>query len=68
MWSSFWGPLYPTEQATYEAIRAAVQRCPYHIVHYAGHGTYEKQSSEKSYLSLWEQEGKKGTITLFLYK
>lgn len=52
----------PTEEATYEIVRSTLQRCQYHIIHYAGHGTYEKQSSEKSYISLWEQEGKQGDI------
>ena len=52
----------PTEQATYETVRTELQKCRYHIVHYAGHGTYDRQSPEKSHLSFWEKPNRGGIV------
>jgi DNA-binding response OmpR family regulator len=52
----------PTEQATYQTVRNELQKCRYHIVHYAGHGTYDRQSPEKGYLSFWEKPNRQGDV------
>jgi DNA-binding response OmpR family regulator/CHAT domain-containing protein len=52
----------PTERATYEAVRNELQKCKYHIVHYAGHASYDRQSPEKSYLAFWEKPGRQGSV------
>jgi DNA-binding response OmpR family regulator len=52
----------PTERATYETVRKELRKCKYHIVHYAGHGTYDRQSPEKSYLSFWEKPNRQGAV------
>jgi DNA-binding response OmpR family regulator len=52
----------PTKRATYETVRKALHKCEYHIVHYAGHGTYDKWSSENSYLSFWEKGNRRGAV------
>ena len=52
----------PTEEATYETVKKELQRCKYHIVHYAGHGTYNNSSPERSYLSFWEGRYLQGPI------
>ena len=51
-----------TGRATYKAMREELQKCKYHIFHYAGHGTYDRQSPEKSYLSFWEEQDCQGTV------
>jgi len=52
----------PTRRATYKAVREELQKCKYHIFHYAGHGTYDKQSPEKSHLSFWEKQNSRGDV------
>lgn len=52
----------PTEQATYETVRRELQKCGYHIVHYAGHGSYDSQSPERSSLSFWEKPEREGAV------
>jgi len=52
----------PTERATYETVRKELKKCKYHILHYAGHGTYDEQSSEKSSLSFWEKPDGQGDV------
>jgi len=54
--------IIPTEQATYETVRKELKKCKYHIIHYAGHGTYDRQSPEKSYLSFWEKPDCQGAV------
>lgn len=51
-----------SEVATYENIRRILKESKYHIVHYAGHGTYDRQSPEQSYLSFWEKENCQGSV------
>jgi CHAT domain len=51
--------LYPTARASYDDIRDLLERCSYHIVHYAGHGYHEPGNGEQSGLFFWsEREGK----------
>ncbi len=57
-----WIKALPTAEATYEKVRKELQKCEYHIVHYAGHGYYDKQSSEKSCLYFWEKPNRQGKI------
>ena len=52
----------PTERATYETVRNELQKCKYHIVHYAGHAAYDRQSPERSYLAFWERPGRRGAV------
>jgi hypothetical protein len=52
----------PTAQATYKTVRKELQECKYHIFHYAGHGTYDRQSPEKSCLSFWEKPHHQGVV------
>jgi DNA-binding response OmpR family regulator len=52
----------PTEKATYKAIQKALKKCRYHVVHYAGHGTYDERSPEKSYLSFWKKINRQGGL------
>ena len=52
--------MLPTEQATYETVKHKLKSCPYHIVHYAGHGTYDPESPEQSYLQFWENSNRQG--------
>ncbi|MBE7551851.1 MAG: response regulator [Anaerolineales bacterium] len=54
--------MIPTKRATYENVRDTLQKCKYHIVHYAGHGTFDKQSPENSYLSFWEKGNRRGIV------
>lgn len=52
----------PTKRATYETVRKELKKCQYHILHYAGHGTYNEQSSERSSLSFWEKPDSQGDV------
>lgn len=52
----------PTDGATCTAVREELQKCRYHIFHYAGHAAYDGQSPEKSYLAFWEQPDRQGTV------
>lgn len=51
-----------TPEATYETVRHELQGCKYHIVHYAGHGDFDRQSSEKSSLFFWEKPHRQGDV------
>jgi DNA-binding response OmpR family regulator len=51
-----------TEHATYEVVREELRKREYHVFHYAGHGTYDERSPEKSCLSFWEKENRQGDV------
>jgi two-component system alkaline phosphatase synthesis response regulator PhoP len=51
-----------TQDATYKAVSQELHNCKYHIVHYAGHGSYDKDSPEKSSLYFWEKENCDGEV------
>lgn len=51
-----------TNQASYDVVRKTLRRCKYHIIHYAGHGSYDENSPEKSYLSFWERPNQEGSV------
>ena len=52
----------PSIEATYDMVRKEVRKCPYHILHYAGHGLYDRQSPEKSSLFFWEHPNCQGGV------
>jgi DNA-binding response OmpR family regulator len=54
--------MIPTTQATYEHVRNILKRCKYHIIHYAGHGDYDPNLPEKSYLSFWGKRNRRGNL------
>jgi CheY-like chemotaxis protein len=51
-----------TQEATYNNVLRELSNCKYHIVHYAGHSFYNKQSPEKSYLPFWEDKNFQGRV------
>jgi len=52
----------PSERATYQRVRRELERCQYHIIHYAGHGSYDRVSPEKSSLLFWQKEYWRGKV------
>ena len=54
--------MIPTSRATYDTVREELRGCQYHIVHYAGHGIYDRRSSEKSSLLFWEGRDCQGEV------
>jgi CHAT domain-containing protein/FixJ family two-component response regulator len=54
--------IIPTEQATYNRVRKEIGKPNYDIIHYAGHGQFEKDSPEQSKLYFWSKENKQGSI------
>lgn len=53
----------PTEKATFDLVKQRLHECPYHILHYAGHGSYRERSPEQSYLQFWSEENRQGEVT-----
>lgn len=51
-----------THEATAERITQVLRHCPYHIIHYAGHGIHHASSPEKSALFFWEKTDKGGDV------
>ena len=51
-----------TEKATLQAVKMLLKSSKYHIIHYAGHGSYDETSPEKSALYFWEKEEKGGDV------
>lgn len=49
-----------TEEATYDNVRAALENCQYHIVHYAGHGFHNKKYHDESGLVFWNKPNRSG--------
>jgi len=54
--------ILPTAEATSEVARRELAGCHYHIVHYAGHGHYDRDSAERSSLFFWEKPHRKGKV------
>ncbi|MBM3299948.1 MAG: CHAT domain-containing protein [Deltaproteobacteria bacterium] len=54
--------LIPTNEATYATVRNELRQCPYHIVHYVGHGLFEENSPEQSSLFFWEGQNRSGNV------
>jgi CHAT domain-containing protein len=54
--------LITTDEATYFTIREKLRQCPYHIVHYIGHGLFEENSPEQSSLFFWEGPNRSGAV------
>ncbi len=52
----------PTAEATSQVVRKELQKCRYHIVHYTGHGVFDRQSPEKSSLFFWEKPNRRGDV------
>jgi CheY-like chemotaxis protein len=51
-----------TDKATYTTVRHELRQCPYHIVHYVGHGLFEENSPEQSSLFFWEGPNRSGNV------
>jgi CheY-like chemotaxis protein len=54
--------LIPTNRATYAAVRQELRQCPYHIIHYVGHGLFEENSPEQSSLFFWEGQNRSRSV------
>jgi len=54
--------LIPTAKATCAMVRHELKQCPYHIVHYVGHGLFEENSPEQSSLFFWEGQNRSGDV------
>ncbi|MCP4346831.1 MAG: CHAT domain-containing protein [Desulfobacterales bacterium] len=54
--------MIPTQEATYEAVRKELKNCNYHIIHYAGHGRYDRNSPEKSSIFFWKETNLQGGV------
>lgn len=52
----------PSEKATTELVMSTLKKCPYHILHYSGHGGYKEVAPEKSYLQFWSDENCQGDV------
>ncbi len=52
----------PTERATFDLVTDKLKECRYHILHYAGHGSYREQRPENSYLQFWSGENRQGEV------
>ena len=52
----------PTERATFDLVTDKLKECRYHILHYAGHGSYRELSPEQSYLQFWSEENHRGEV------
>ena len=51
-----------TEEATYDEVVTRLQRCHYHIVHYAGHGGHDRRNPDQSSLFFWEKPKRQGKV------
>jgi CHAT domain-containing protein len=49
-----------TKQASIKAVKDRLRNCRYHIVHYAGHGTFDETTGENSGLTFWQRENMSG--------
>ena len=52
----------PSKDATYEAVVDELKSGKYDVVHYAGHGVYDHEAPEESYLPLRETRGENGGV------
>lgn len=52
----------PTKEATYETIKEILRDCRSHIIHYAGHGSYDVESPEKSSIFFYEMQNYQGRV------
>jgi CheY-like chemotaxis protein len=52
----------PTEEASYENVRGCLERCQYHMVHYAGHGTHHETNTDESGIAFWEHPNHGGRV------
>ena len=50
----------PTTAADIESVRKKLRDCQFHIVHYAGHGSFLKEDTDRSALSFWAGTAKSG--------
>jgi DNA-binding response OmpR family regulator len=51
-----------TNEASFDAVDAALRECRAHIVHYAGHGVYDPLSPERSQLRFWSGLNRSGVV------
>jgi hypothetical protein len=52
----------PTDEASYDNAYASLERCQYHIVHYAGHGYHDEKHSDESGILFWEKPNRLGVV------
>ncbi|MFQ6101419.1 MAG: CHAT domain-containing protein [Anaerolineae bacterium] len=52
----------PTKEATLAQVREELQNCPYHVLHYSGHGYYDPQNPEESCLFFWDDSNGKRKV------
>jgi CHAT domain-containing protein len=52
----------PSEDATYNAVLKVLNGGGYHILHYAGHGVYDGETPEESYLPFRDSGGPGGGV------
>ncbi len=52
-----------TNEATYDVVCEELEKCKeYHVIHYAGHGSFDVESPEKSSIFFWEKPNCAGEI------
>jgi CHAT domain-containing protein len=47
----------PSAEATFDAVCKELRSHRHHVVHYAGHGVYDPEAPESSYLPFWDSGG-----------
>jgi CheY-like chemotaxis protein len=52
----------PTEKAYYDNVYDYLEKCQYHIIHYAGHGYHDEKDTDESGLFFWEGPNKTGQV------
>lgn len=51
-----------SEKATLDFVKAKLNQCNYHMLHYAGHGDYRERSPERSCIQFWSNENRSGKV------
>jgi CHAT domain-containing protein len=51
-----------TDEASIKAVEQLLNRCAYHIVHYAGHGYFDAATGEDSGLVFWSKPKQQGGV------
>ena len=52
----------PTKQASLQTVSKLLDKCAYHLVHYAGHAAFDAGSGEESGLFFWEKSNRRGKV------
>jgi ActR/RegA family two-component response regulator len=51
-----------TDETSISYFKKVVDNCRPHILHYAGHGSFNEESPERSSIFFWSQKKRKGTV------